>query len=357
MALAHAQPALAVPVVPGASGSWLMIRWSGAVPLCAAGGWLLYGHDAIAGHGAAAVVVLVAAILSSVAGFAFSALAGALMFRIAQTGVEAIEIMLVASIAIQAYSVWWMRRSIVARNLTPYLAGGLATIPAGVFLLLHTPSWLHAVGLGVFLMLYGGYVLLRPPWRCKRNSLTGQFISGALGGITGATAAFPGAFVTIWCGCHGWEKDQQRAIYQPYILIMQVAVLVALAAVRPSATLRPELLIYSVPALLGASIGPAALWAVELGAFQQGRQRHSPACGHCPHVEGRLSEQRRADQLVHLLTHVWKSQLTADAASRNNDVSRPLVAPSRPLPHCAIPSALGDFANVTRGGLGLGSIR
>ena len=45
-------------------------------------------------HGVAALVVLVAAILSSVAGFAFSALAGALIFHIAQTGVEAIQIML-----------------------------------------------------------------------------------------------------------------------------------------------------------------------------------------------------------------------------------------------------------------------
>ena len=175
MALAHAHPALAV---PAASGSWLIIRLSGVVALCAAGGWLFYAPEATGDHGAAALVVFVAAILSSVAGFAFSALAGALIFHIAQTGVEAIQIMLVASIAIQAYSVWWMRRSIVARNLMPYLAGGLATIPAGVLLLLHTPWWLHAVGLGVFLMLYGGYVLLRPPWRLKRNSLTGQVMSG-----------------------------------------------------------------------------------------------------------------------------------------------------------------------------------
>jgi uncharacterized membrane protein YfcA len=266
---AHARPALAPPGAPAASASWLMIRTSAVVALCAAGGWLSCRHDLFADHAAAALVVLVAATISSVAGFAFSALAGALIFHIAQTGVEAIQIMLVASIAIQAYSVWWMRRSIVARNLAPYLAGGLATIPAGVFLLLHTPWWLHAVGLGIFLMLYGGYVLLRPPWRLKCNSLTGQFMSGALGGITGATAAFPGAFVTIWCGCHGWEKNQQRAIYQPYILIMQIAVLAALAAVRPSATLRPELLTYSLPALLGAAIGLRLYGQLNLAHFNK----------------------------------------------------------------------------------------
>ena len=90
MALAHAQRALATPVGPAAPGPCLMIRLSGAVALCAAGGWLFYGREATGDHGAAALVVLVAAILSSVAGFAFSALAGALIFHIAPTGVEAI---------------------------------------------------------------------------------------------------------------------------------------------------------------------------------------------------------------------------------------------------------------------------
>ena len=118
-------------------------------------------------------------------------------------------------------------------------------------------------------MLYGGYVLLRPPWRCKRNGFTGQIITGALGGITGATAAFPGAFVTIWCGCHGWEKDQQRAIYQPYILVMQVAVLAALTAAGPSTMLRPELLTYSLPALLGAWIGLRLYGQLNLAHFNK----------------------------------------------------------------------------------------
>ena len=46
MALAHAQPALAYPVGPAAPGPCLMIRLSGAVALCAAGGWLFYGREA-----------------------------------------------------------------------------------------------------------------------------------------------------------------------------------------------------------------------------------------------------------------------------------------------------------------------
>ena len=200
-------------------------------------------------------IVLLAAAVSSIAGFAFSPLAGALLFHVSRDVVETIQIMLVASIALQAYSVWTLRRSIGTEGLWPYIVGGLATVPLGVYLLLHTSIWLHTFALGTFLCFYGSYMLLRPPWRLGANYVAGQIAVGALGGITGATAAFPGAFVTIWCGWHGWDKDRQRGIYQPYILVMQLAVLAWLGATRPYAMFRPQLLMYALPSLLGAWCG------------------------------------------------------------------------------------------------------
>jgi uncharacterized membrane protein YfcA len=80
---------------------------------------------------------------------------------------------------------------------------------------------------------------------------------GALGGITGATAAFPGAFVTIWCGAHGWDKVRQRAIYQPFILGMQLVTLAVMVPSSPTVVVRPELLQYVAPAMLGSYVG---LW-------------------------------------------------------------------------------------------------
>ena len=54
-------------------------------------------------------------------------------------------------------------------------------------------------------------------------------VAGFLGGVTGGAAAFPGAFVTIWCGFKGFSKERQRGIYQPFILIVQVAAVAVLA--------------------------------------------------------------------------------------------------------------------------------
>jgi uncharacterized membrane protein YfcA len=230
--------------------------WSSALlglgALCAT---IFLPTSAVADFGPPAFVVVIAAIVSSVAGFAFSALAAAFLFHITRDGLEALHILLIASVAMQSYCVWRLRRYISVRRVLPYLTGGLATIPLGLYLLQNLPLRVHTLSLGVFLMFYGAYMLVRRPCRLKTNSLVGQIISGALGGITGSAAAFPGAFITVWCGCHGWDKDQQRAICQPYILAMQIAVLAALSVTSPLDPIRPGLLLYTLPGLAGAWIG------------------------------------------------------------------------------------------------------
>jgi uncharacterized membrane protein YfcA len=178
-----------------------------------------------------------------------------MLLHVVHDPVEAVQIMLVSSIALQAYSVWVLRRSIKLRELLPYFAGGAATVTPGVYLLLNTPATIHLLALGVFLTTYGIYMLLGSPLRLRSNTLAGRVVVGALGGLTGATAAFPGAFVTIWCASHGWDKQRQRAIYQPFILGMQIATLVLLALTAPSAGMRPGLLVYVIPAVLGAHLG------------------------------------------------------------------------------------------------------
>jgi hypothetical protein len=201
--------------------------------------------------------VLVCATLSSVAGFAFSAISGPALLHAVGDPVKAVHIMLVASVALQSYSVWALRESIKLQELLPYFAGGVSTVVPGVYLLLHTSTAIYLVALGGFLTAYASYLLVRPTFRLTNNSLAGRVLVGALGGITGATAAFPGAFVTIWCGAHGWDKVRQRAIYQPFILGMQLVTLAVMVPSSPTVVVRPELLQYVAPAMLGSYVG---LW-------------------------------------------------------------------------------------------------
>jgi len=170
-------------------------------------------------------VVFSAALVSSVVGFAFSALAGAGLMHLYDHPSDAVEIMVLCSIAIQLYCVFAIRRSIQWRRLLPFLVGGAACVPAGVWLLSRVSYDAFAIGLGAFLTGYGAVMLWRPQGRIWAGSWWIDVCVGALGGVTGGLAAFPGAFVTMWCSVRGWDKSVQRGVTQPFILAMQLITL------------------------------------------------------------------------------------------------------------------------------------
>jgi uncharacterized membrane protein YfcA len=205
------------------------------------------------------LAVLIAATVSSIAGFAFSALCGALLFHLMDSPVYAVNVMIVCSIAIQLLSVTALWGSIDWRSLPVFLTGGVLGVPAGVYLLLHLPTGAYRNVIGCLLIAYGGYLLLRWPCRSFRMGPLSDACAGFLGGLTGGLAGFPGAFVTIWCGMKGWDKTRQRGVYQPFILGMQPVSLVAIYLMRPSTSTATQLdwktLAFVPAALLGAWFG------------------------------------------------------------------------------------------------------
>ncbi len=178
--------------------------------------------------------VFVASTLSSIAGFAFSAICGAMLFHMLTKPVHIVQIMLVCSIAIQAFSIATLRNAIDWKSLARFLYGGLVGLPLGVYLLTHLASHLYLRCIGIFLIAYGLFMIVRRPPRTVFSNVIGDYFAGFLGGVTGGFAAFPGAFVTIWCGLKGWTKDRQRGVYQPFILIMQVLALALISVARSS---------------------------------------------------------------------------------------------------------------------------
>src|SRR5215475_10367908 len=117
---------------------------------------------------AVAVVVLLAALVSSIAGFAFSALAGSALAYLKLDPVYAVQTMVLCSIATQLYAVWKLRGSISWSPLWPMLLAGAGAVPVGVWLLIHVDGAIYAAGLGVFFTVYGGYVAMRREHRVVR---------------------------------------------------------------------------------------------------------------------------------------------------------------------------------------------
>lgn len=184
----------------------------------------------------ALTAILVASAASSIAGFAFSAICGALLFHLMDSPVYAVQVMIVCSIAMQLLSVAALWRSIDWRSLPVFLIGGVFGVPAGAWLLLHLTGGVYRDVIGGLLVVYGGYMLLQRPARPLRTGPIADVGAGFLGGFTGGLAGFPGAFVTIWCGLKGWDKQHQRGVYQPFILCMQPVGLLAIHLMRPASS-------------------------------------------------------------------------------------------------------------------------
>jgi uncharacterized protein len=180
------------------------------------------------------VAIFLASTLSSIAGFAFSAISGAMLFHVDHEPVHIVQVMIVCSIAIQLFSVITLRNAIEWNDLGRFLLSGMFGLPVGVYLLTHLAAAQYMRLIGVFLIVYGAYMLLRKPASTIYISRAADHAVGFLGGVTGGLAGFPGAFVTIWCGWKGWSKDRQRGVYQPFILIMQVFALGLITFTRSS---------------------------------------------------------------------------------------------------------------------------
>jgi uncharacterized membrane protein YfcA len=218
---------------------------------------------------ALSIVIFVAASISSTVGFAFSAIAAAMIFHFSSDPVETVQIMMAASIGIQAYSVAGMWRTVSLRSLAPFVIGGVATMPLGIYLLLTLRPQVYLVTLGLALVLYGAYMLFRRPRCIKSGDSFLDIAVGAIGGVTGPLAALPGMFVVIWCGMRGWDKVVQRSVYQPYILILQVLTFCALSVVSGRSMLDEGLAAYALPGIAGAYLGLQLFQKLSDGQFHK----------------------------------------------------------------------------------------
>ena len=215
-----------------------------------------------------AIVILVASTISSVAGFAFAALAGIGLALLTQEPVRVVHTIVVCSIATQLYCVWQLRAQIRLRDLAPMLLAGALTVPCGTWLLLHMQATAYRVGLGAFLIGYGGFSIMHSAQHGMRTTPLRDALAGALAGLVGGLTAFPGALMTIWCSRRGIDKTSQRAIYQPFILAMQIVTAASLHVLGRAQLGAQHDLRFVAFAIAGATIGFACFRRLSGGQFR-----------------------------------------------------------------------------------------
>jgi uncharacterized protein len=158
---------------------------------------------------------------------------------------------------IQAVTV---RRGFSWQRLAPFIAGGLAGLPLGIYILPRLDVPLFKALLGLFLVVVCPLMFFaaRLP-RVTRGGRAGDAFAGAAGGVMGGLGGFTGVVPTLWCTVRGFEKDEQRAVIQNFNLTMLAVTFTSylftgIAAPgdwRLFAVVAPAML---VPSLLGARV-------------------------------------------------------------------------------------------------------
>ena len=164
------------------------------------------------------VAVFFGAFVSGLAGFAFSAVAGAILLHVLEP-MEAVPLMMACSVGVQATNLWALRKNIQWKQSLILVFGGLLGVPIAVWLLQVADTRTFREGFGLLVACYAGYMLFRPSitylqqMNQSRNALVG-FGGGLIGGLT----AMPGAIPTIWCDMRA-ARNQQRGLVQPFIAV------------------------------------------------------------------------------------------------------------------------------------------
>jgi uncharacterized membrane protein YfcA len=210
--------------------------------------------DSIGSFALLSGAVFLGAFVSGLAGFAFSAVAGAILLH-TRLPMEAVPLMMACSVGVQATNLWALRKDIQWKQSLVLVLGGLLGVPIAVWLLQATDARTFRELFGLAVALYAGYMLFRPSLTGLRLMNHGRnALVGFGGGLVGGLTAMPGALPTIWCDLHGVPKNQQRGLVQPFIAAMQIFALGLLLAHHD---LSPKLLldlVLSLPALVAGSV-------------------------------------------------------------------------------------------------------
>ncbi|WP_219212275.1 sulfite exporter TauE/SafE family protein [Variovorax boronicumulans] len=151
-----------------------------------------------------------------------------------------------------------VRRGFDVQRLLPFVLGGLAGVPAGVWLLPRLDVDAFKAVLGGLLIVWCPAMLMAK--RLPRIRFGGRLADGAVGlagGVMGGIGGFTGTLPTLWCTLRGFDKDTQRAVIQNFNLSMLA---VTMATYLATGIVTREML------PLFAIVAPAMLVPTLLGA-------------------------------------------------------------------------------------------
>ncbi|HYD32483.1 MAG TPA: sulfite exporter TauE/SafE family protein [Azospirillaceae bacterium] len=211
-----------------------------------------------------------AAMAAGLSGFAFALVASAVWLHLLPP-TEAVPLIVASGLAIHVLSMVQLRSIIDVKRLWPFLIGGVLGVPLGVLVLKHVDPQGFRLSIGVLMIAYAGFMLLRRRTQPKvtAGGRGADGLVGLAGGVLGGAAGLSGILPTLWCDLRGWPKDDQRGVYQPFILAMHSLTVVTLATTGLFSIKVGSMFLVALPGLLlGAWLGVKLYRATTAAQFR-----------------------------------------------------------------------------------------
>src|SRR5262249_30600941 len=157
----------------------------------------------------------------------------------ALTPIQTTTFIVAYGLLVQSYAVWKLRHSLNAVRLIPLLLGSAIGVPFGILLLRWVAPIHLRIAIGVLLILFSLYNLARPKlpevkWAGPGADSVVGFFNGVVGGSTGLA----GILIVIWSNMRRWQRDEQRAAFQPTGV---ATFLITLLALGGTGSITPEI--------------------------------------------------------------------------------------------------------------------
>lgn len=173
--------------------------------------------------------------------------------------VRAVAIVAFMSVLAGLQGLWVVRGAIATnpRRLLRFLIPGLVGVPMGLLLLEMIEARTLRIGIGGFLVLYGGYFSFRAALpRFERPTPLIDSLIGLVGGVLGGAASVSGALPTMYLSLRPWPKAEVRAVLQPFNVATLGTTVLLLALRGAYDGLALQAMLVAVPVgLIGAQIG------------------------------------------------------------------------------------------------------
>jgi uncharacterized membrane protein YfcA len=208
-------------------------------------------------------------LVSGLSGFAMGLVVSGVWLHIITPDQNALLIVL-CGLVTQGSGIWRVRHAINWRAVAPFIIGGAVGVPAGTALLTTVDQATLRVTMGILLVLYSLYGLIRPAFKPVEGGVPAELGVGVVNGLIGGLTGLGGIAVTIWSQLRGGQKDAQRAIFQPVMFSTFAMTAISLAFVGAYTLDTMKLYALALPALiLGTWCGLKLYGRLDDAAFRR----------------------------------------------------------------------------------------